>query len=663
RYNWEEYDLGPANSDGNLNTATGTEPIFRSWPSEVSPTRVFPRLPNLLNNTVPVGELLPYYTRSMTFRCTVRDNRAGGGGVNDAQLSFDVSDQAGPFVLVSPNTGVTWPGNSVQTVTWDVANTNAAPVNCANVDIYLSVDGGLTYPFLLLSGTANDGSADVFIPDSETSTARIKVKGNGNIFFDISNTNFTISPAIGQNDNDAGIAGIASPQGDFCGDQVDPEFTIFNQGALNLTSLDIAYDIDGGTPTSISWTGNLAPGASEVITIPTITVATGPHTFNVNVSNPNGVADDNTTNNQSSSSFSTVSGAQVVTFSLQTDCWGEETSWSLADDQGTVIDSAPANTYADQTLYTFDFCLAEGCYDLTIGDTFGDGLNGTAFNCPIDGDYNVTDSEGTVLVQMTVADFDNQVIENFCIENDGSGCTNNTACNFDPAATIDDGSCEFLSCAGCTDNTACNFDPTATIDDGSCESLSCAGCTDNNACNFDPTATIDDGSCESLSCAGCTNNTACNFDPSATIDDGSCDLPDGCTDTGACNFDPTASCDDGSCEYLSCAGCTDSGACNYDMTATLDDGSCEFLSCAGCTDDTACNYDPTATIDDGNCEYESCVCVGDFNNSGYVDVADLLFILGDFGCTGVCQTDLDSDGLVGGNDILTFLGVFDTACE
>ncbi|MEO0404997.1 MAG: hypothetical protein AAF193_09010, partial [Bacteroidota bacterium] len=70
-YNWEEYDLGPVNSDGDLTTATGTEPIFRSWPSETTPTRVFPRLSNLVNNTIPVGELLPYYTRSMTFRCTV----------------------------------------------------------------------------------------------------------------------------------------------------------------------------------------------------------------------------------------------------------------------------------------------------------------------------------------------------------------------------------------------------------------------------------------------------------------------------------------------------------------------------------------------------------------------------------------------------------------
>ncbi|NQX92389.1 MAG: T9SS type A sorting domain-containing protein, partial [Flavobacteriales bacterium] len=93
---------------------------------------------------------------------------------------------------------------------------------------------------------------------------------------------------------------------------------------------------------------------------------------------------------------------------------------------------------------------------------------------------------------------------------------------YDITATIDDGSCEYLTCAGCTDITACNYDITATIDDGSCEYLTCAGCTDIDACNYDQSATIDDGSCEFDSCAGCTDPTALNYDPDATIDDGSC---------------------------------------------------------------------------------------------------------------------------------------------
>ncbi|MDZ4822707.1 MAG: hypothetical protein SH856_04550 [Flavobacteriales bacterium] len=102
------------------------------------------------------------------------------------------------------------------------------------------------------------------------------------------------------------------------------------------------------------------------------------------------------------------------------------------------------------------------------------------------------------------------------------GCTYSLACNFNAAATAEDGTCDFTSCTGCTSPQACNLDATATLDDGSCEYLSCRGCTSNEACNFDVSATKDDGSCEFDSCAGCTYSTAMNFDATATLDDGSC---------------------------------------------------------------------------------------------------------------------------------------------
>jgi len=682
-YTWEQYDLGPATTD--INNPTGNQPIFRSWKGTVDPTRVFPRITDLVNNTTVVGEVLPNYARSMTFRCTVRDNRAGGGGVNDDQLNFNVSDQAGPFVVTSPNTAITIPGNSIQTVTWDVAGTNLAPVNCANVDIYLSTDGGLTYPTLLLAGTPNDGSQAVFIPAGETSTARIKVKASGNIFFDISNTNFSIGAAVGANDNDAAIFGISSPSGDYCGDQFDLSFTIANQGALNLTSLDIQYVLDGGTPASIPWTGNLASGQTDLITVPNLSAPTGAHTIVITLAQPNGVADDNSTNNTSSTSFNTVSNASAVSFSFQTDCWGAESSWVLSDDQGTVVQSVSSGTLANLTLYTYDFCLSDGCYDVTIGDTYGDGLNGTAFNCAIDGNYFLEDEDGNILFQMTTVDFGNQVIENFCLSTAEPGCTNPAACNYDanattddgscilpdgctdagacnynPSATCDDGSCEFTSCAGCTNAAACNFDATATIDDGSC--VLPDGCTDAGACNYNPSATCDDGSCEFTSCAGCTNATACNFNPAASIDDGSCVLPDGCTDAGACNYNPSATCDDGSCEFTSCAGCTNATACNFNPAASIDDGSCILPN--GCTDAGACNYDPAATCDDGTCEFSSCAsCLGDFNLDGAIDVTDLLVLLGEYGCTSSCDADLNGDGLVGGADMLIMLGLFGTTCN
>ena len=110
-------------------------------------------------------------------------------------------------------------------------------------------------------------------------------------------------------------------------------------------------------------------------------------------------------------------------------------------------------------------------------------------------------------------------------------------------------------------------------DTSSCVALATLGCTDSTALNYNPLATIDDGSC--IYCVyGCMDSLACNYDPAATCDDGSCLSTYGCTDTLACNYDPTATCDDGSC--LSIYGCTDSLATNYDPLATCEDSTCVY---------------------------------------------------------------------------------------
>jgi hypothetical protein len=192
-YMWEEFDLGtaaPPNDD-----VAAARPIFRSFVPLTAPSRTFPRLADILSNTPTFGESMSTRNRTMVFRLTARDNRAGGGGVNYASTSVTVNAAAGPFAVTQPNTAVSWSGNSTQTVTWNVAGTTAAPVSCANVAITLSTDGGNTFPTTLLASTANDGSEPVTIPNTPTSQARIQVSCVGNVFFDISDANFTIVAA------------------------------------------------------------------------------------------------------------------------------------------------------------------------------------------------------------------------------------------------------------------------------------------------------------------------------------------------------------------------------------------------------------------------------------------------------------------------------------
>lgn len=188
-YCWEQFDLGAA---GSPNAPVGNAPIFRSFNPVMTPTRYFPKLSNVINNTQIMGEILPSYARTLTFRLTARDNKALAGGTGKATIQFSVTDAAGPFLVTFPNTAMSLDGSTTQTITWDVANTSASPVNCQNVKISLSTDGGLTFPTVILASTPNDGAEQITLPNLPTTTARIKIEAVGNIFYDMSNANFTI---------------------------------------------------------------------------------------------------------------------------------------------------------------------------------------------------------------------------------------------------------------------------------------------------------------------------------------------------------------------------------------------------------------------------------------------------------------------------------------
>lgn len=188
-YHWEEFDLGNASTANN----SSNPPFFRSFSPTSSPSRTFPKLSDILNNTMTIGEILPSVSRTMNFRLTARDNRSGGGGVANDSTTVAVVGSAGPFGVSAPNTAVTWTGGSEQTVTWSVANTTQAPISCPNVTILLSTDGGLSFPTTVLASTPNDGTQSVVVPNIATTTARLKVICANNIFFDISNANFTIN--------------------------------------------------------------------------------------------------------------------------------------------------------------------------------------------------------------------------------------------------------------------------------------------------------------------------------------------------------------------------------------------------------------------------------------------------------------------------------------
>jgi len=190
-YNWEQKD----NEIGSMPpVSTNTVgPMFRSLNSSISSDRYMPALSTVISgNTSSTWEVIPSVAREMNFRLTVRDNNSGGGNSASDNMKVTVVN-SDPFVVSSPNTAFAWDVGSTQTVTWVVGSTNVSPIDCQNVNIKLSTDGGLTYGETIVSNTENDGSYTFIVPNNVTTSARIMVEAADNIFYDISNENFTIN--------------------------------------------------------------------------------------------------------------------------------------------------------------------------------------------------------------------------------------------------------------------------------------------------------------------------------------------------------------------------------------------------------------------------------------------------------------------------------------
>jgi hypothetical protein len=259
-YCWEEFDLGPA---GHPNTPVGNAPIFRTFDPVTTPTRIFPKLTDILSGSQTLGEILPTYNRNLTFRLTVRDNQSGGGGVDYDEMAFAVDASAGPFEITAPNTAVTWPGGSQQTVTWDVANTDNANVNCQSVDILLSLNGGYNFTETLATGEPNDGAAVVTLPNVETTTARIRVEAADNVFLDINDANFAISQTTGIAEGERSSAIGAVTLHANTPNPFNPSTQIaFDLPAASRVVLGV-YDMTGHLVTTLV-NGSLAAGRHQV---------------------------------------------------------------------------------------------------------------------------------------------------------------------------------------------------------------------------------------------------------------------------------------------------------------------------------------------------------------------------------------------------------------
>lgn len=202
-YGWFQWNLGDFGS--RLNQTFFRGPIFRSYQPVYNETRIFPRLSTIMTGTYSnSGEKAPDTARYLTFKTVIRNISAGLGcfKIPDDTIHINaIATGAGNgyagFKVTSQNTtGITYTGGSTQTITWNVVGTNGAPVNATNVDIYMSTDSAQTWAYTI--GTfPNTGSASVTIPNPPVNSTKtfIKVKGSGNVFFNLNTRVFTVNAA------------------------------------------------------------------------------------------------------------------------------------------------------------------------------------------------------------------------------------------------------------------------------------------------------------------------------------------------------------------------------------------------------------------------------------------------------------------------------------
>ena len=275
-YCWEQFDAGSAQDPTANPRDNGSSCIFRSYNPSTNPTRVFPSLPFILanSNLPPVfytnngtayinGETIPTTSRTMNFRVSVRDNRAGGGGQNWAAMKVATVSTAGPFRITSFNSPANLTAGVPLTLSWNVAGTTAAPISCANVKISYSTDGGTNFPVVLAASVPNSGSAAVTIPSvpaNATSQGRFKIEAVGNLFFDISDANLVVTATSA-----APTLASFSPTSGFANTRVILTGTDFSSvSSVTFNDVPASFTIDSNTQITAKVPPNAGTGIIRV---------------------------------------------------------------------------------------------------------------------------------------------------------------------------------------------------------------------------------------------------------------------------------------------------------------------------------------------------------------------------------------------------------------
>ncbi len=235
----------------------------------------------------------------------------------------------------------------------------------------------------------------------------------------ISNACQPVSSALA----DASIAAIHKPFGNTCSNIIEPVMRLSNAGTMLLTSATIQYRTSG-TWQNYSWSGILGQGQGADIILPSLNGGWGTQTLQVQVTNPNGGADSNASNNLLTQEYIAIQNGHHLELTVVIDNLGSQSTWELRNTSAQIIASGgPYANFQSGMNHTTQICVVDGCYDFVMMDSGNNGM--CCFNG--NGSYTLTNSAGTVLASGST--FTSQQTTNFCLSSGGPPQANFSANN------------------------------------------------------------------------------------------------------------------------------------------------------------------------------------------------------------------------------------------
>ena len=571
-------------------------------------------------------------------------------------------------------------------------STTDADLNGTSTNTWGDWTAGVEYPIIDNCGSIFDDYAGAYYPTIYTICPNRILTESGQIGVEEHHAVFSANDcAAASLPNDPALLSYTGGTTACPGEPVNMSVDMMNLGVTNLQYATIDVMVGGNSVLSYDWSGDLETYGITNVDLGTATFDADTD-FTIEITS----ADDNDANNMADGAVAIATDAtSLIHVEIMIDNWPEEIGWSISDDVGNVVEEVTEGSVGGSAGDVVEWWVelpSEGCYAFEITDAYGDGISGAQWGS-IDGYCEVTSWHDANNLASVIYSYDGSY--DFESEQAGmsvsnlpftlEGCMDETACNYNPAAEEEDGSCTY---PGCQDALAVNYDDDAGCA-GECLYLEYT-CEEigNEAWGSLETAAYPDWQ-EAMHGVAWEGEWVLHIanqvaEPTTQVVypvhhfewTGLSGLPEWAVDVSyelgdvgpgaqrcisASGIPTTPGLHEiqvmgelfisifgqpfstGMQTYAALlevsenpnpiAGCTYPLASNHVSYATVDDGSCLF---PGCTDPEAGNFSPIANVDDGSCG-DGCTteptagCSTDNNGDGVVNVTDLLALLGEFG--------------------------------